>query len=72
MDYSKFKPKSPIVGAARKQVAADMKKKYEAGASIRDLMEESRRSYGFVRGILQESKVTFRPRGGRHRSTAPS
>ncbi|MBK3589504.1 hypothetical protein JHN49_39970, partial [Streptomyces sp. MBT57] len=44
--------------------AADLKKKYDSGASIRALAEETGRSYGFVHRMLSESGVTLRGRGG--------
>jgi hypothetical protein len=54
----------------RDRVAADLVKKYERGASIRALAEQTGRSYGFVHRILTESGVSLRGRGGatRHRS----
>ncbi|ONI71180.1 transcriptional regulator [Actinosynnema sp. ALI-1.44] len=43
---------------------ADLKKKYEKGASIRALAKLTGRSYGFVHRILAESGVQLRARGG--------
>ncbi|MEE1789384.1 helix-turn-helix domain-containing protein, partial [Streptomyces sp. BE308] len=40
------------------------KKKYDSGASIRALAEETGRSYGFVHRMLSESGGTLRGRGG--------
>ncbi|MFD5648221.1 helix-turn-helix domain-containing protein [Streptomyces sp. NPDC127039] len=40
------------------------KTKYEAGASIRALAEETRRPYGGVHGLLAHAGVTCRSRGG--------
>ncbi|MFI7676347.1 helix-turn-helix domain-containing protein [Actinophytocola sp. NPDC049390] len=59
-----------ITGAARDKIAAEMKKKYEKGASIRALAESTGRSYGFVHRVLSESGVTLRSRGGVHRTKA--
>ncbi|KUJ40925.1 transcriptional regulator [Streptomyces rimosus subsp. rimosus] len=46
------------------ELAADLKEKYDSGASIRALAEETGRSYGFVHRVLSESGVTLRGRGG--------
>lgn len=54
-----------ITGAARDKVAADLKKKYGQGKSIRELAEMCGRSYGFVHRLLSESDVKLRGRGGR-------
>ena len=45
-------------------MAGDLKKRYEAGESIRLLAESSGRSYGFVHRILNESGASLRGRGG--------
>lgn len=58
-----------IRGAAREKVAAEFKKKYESGASIRALAEEIGRSYGFVHRMLSDSGVNLRARGGGVRKT---
>ncbi|MDX8056612.1 helix-turn-helix domain-containing protein [Lentzea sp. BCCO 10_0798] len=57
-----------ITGATRDKLAADLKKKYEKGASIRALAESTGRSYGFVHRVLSESGVTLRGRGGATRT----
>ncbi|GAB2673781.1 helix-turn-helix domain-containing protein [Thalassiella azotivora] len=61
-----------IVGDARADLTADLVRRYEAGASIRDLAEETGRSYGFVHRIIKDSGATMRGRGGatRRKSTA--
>lgn len=53
-----------IMGAQRDKLATDLKKKYEKGASIRALAEQTGRSYGFVHGVLSDAGVTLRGRGG--------
>jgi hypothetical protein len=53
-----------VTGAARDKLAADLKKAYESGASIRTLAESTGRSYGFVHGVLTEVGVALRGRGG--------
>jgi len=51
-------------------VAADLKKRYNAGESIRSLAGSTGRSYGFVHRILTETGVTLRGRGGATRSSS--
>ena len=53
-----------ITGTARDKLAADLRKKYDQGQSIRALAESSGRSYGFVHRILTESGTSLRGRGG--------
>ena len=53
-----------ITGGERNKLAADLKKRYETGTSIRDLAADTGRSYGFVHRILGEAGVTLRGRGG--------
>jgi hypothetical protein len=52
-------------GAARDKLAADLKSKFESGASIGALAEETGRSYGFVHRMLSEAGVTLRGRVGK-------
>ncbi len=59
-----LKKGSRVTGPAREKLAADLKRKYESGASIRALAEETGRSYGFVHRMLSEADVTLRGRGG--------
>lgn len=59
-----LKKGSRVTGTAREKLATDLKKKYEAGESIRSLAQETGRSYGFVHRMLSESGVTLRGRGG--------
>ena len=53
-----------ITGPDRDRLSADLKRRYEAGASIRELAADTGRSYGFVHRVLLESGVTLRGRGG--------
>ena len=55
-----------VLGSDRAELQADLKAKYEAGASIRSLAHETGRSYGFVHKVLVESKAALRARGGAH------
>ncbi|MCA0332141.1 MAG: transcriptional regulator [Actinobacteria bacterium] len=59
-----------VQGGERDKLANDLKKKYAAGASIRELAASTGRSYGFVHRILSESGVTLRGRGGATRTKA--
>ncbi|MGZ4616500.1 MAG: helix-turn-helix domain-containing protein, partial [Actinomycetes bacterium] len=52
-------------------LAADLKRRYTSGASIRDLASETGRSYGFVHRMLSESGVALRGRGGATRGKKP-
>ncbi|MFD7555826.1 helix-turn-helix domain-containing protein [Streptomyces sp. NPDC059835] len=56
-------------GAERERLAADLKKKYDAKASIRQLAEEAGLSYGLVHALLGEAGTILRGRGGAHRAT---
>jgi predicted transcriptional regulator len=53
-----------ITGGDRNKLATDLKRRYTGGKSIRDLANETGRSYGFVHRMLTESGVTLRGRGG--------
>jgi hypothetical protein len=53
-----------ISGAQRDKLAADLRRKYEGGQSIRALADSTGRSYGFVHRILSETGVELRGRGG--------
>lgn len=53
-----------VTGDERKSLEASLAKKYQAGASIRELASETGRSYGFVHRILTDSGVQLRGRGG--------
>jgi len=65
-----LKKGSRVTGGDRERLAADLKRKYESGQSIRLLAEGSGRSYGFVHRILSESGATLRGRGGATRRKA--
>ena len=67
-DVADLKKGARITGSTRDKLAADLKKKYEKGASIRALAESTGRSYGFVHRVLSESGVTLRGRGGATRT----
>ena len=53
-----------ITGSAREDLTTEVRKQYENGASIRQLAQETGRSYGFIHRLLVEGDVTLRGRGG--------
>ncbi len=59
-----------VTGGDRSKLASDLRKRYEGGASIRELASDTGRSYGFIHRILSESGTTLRGRGGATRSKA--
>lgn len=59
-----------ITGQRRDSLAADLKSRYEGGASIRSLAQSTGRSYGFIHRILNESGASLRGRGGATRGRA--
>ena len=59
-----------ITGSERSKLAADLKKQYDKGKSIRELADSHGRSYGFVHRVLSESGATLRGRGGATRGRA--
>ena len=59
-----------VTGADRAKLAADLKKRYDSGESIRALAATTGRSYGFVHRILTENGVSLRGRGGATRGRA--
>nr|WP_275404172.1 helix-turn-helix domain-containing protein [Pseudonocardia acidicola] len=67
-DVADLKKGARITGTQRDKLATDLRKKYEKGASIRALAEQTGRSYGFVHRVLSETGVTLRGRGGATRS----
>ncbi len=61
-----------VTGADRTKLASDLKKRYDAGESIRSLAAATGRSYGFVHRILSETGVALRGRGGATRGKSKS
>ena len=53
-----------VTGVAREKLAAQMRKRYEKGATVRELHEETGRSFGAIQLLLAEAGTTMRPRGG--------
>jgi hypothetical protein len=61
---AELKKGSRVTGLERDRLAADLRRQYEAGESIRALASATGRSYGFVHRILSESGSQLRGRGG--------
>jgi transposase len=57
-----------VTGTQRDKLAADLRRKYDGGKSIRTIAQETGRSYGFVHRLLSESGVRLRSRGGATRT----
>ena len=53
-----------ITGKDRNVLGKELKKQYKAGVSIRQLAEDTGRSYGFIHNVLAQNDVAFRSRGG--------
>ena len=61
---------SRITGTQRTELAAELAQRYGAGESIRAIAEATGRSFGFVHGLIKESGVEVRGRGGATRGAA--
>lgn len=71
-DQASFAKGTRVTGESRSRLQEELKRRYEAGASIRTLAQETGRSYGFVHNVLVESHVRLRGRGGPNRRRAPA
>ncbi|WP_433856732.1 helix-turn-helix domain-containing protein [Streptomyces kronopolitis] len=65
---TEYRPR--LRGDDREAMRKTLKKKYDAGASIRELLAEYGLSYGLTRVLLLEAGVTLRSRRG-GRKTRP-
>ena len=63
-------PYQRVTGAARASLGAQLRERYEAGASIRAICEETGYSIGRVRGLLLGAGAEFRRRGSPTRPAA--
>lgn len=64
---------SRITGDQRGSIAAEYVQRYNSGESIRTIADAAGRSFGFVHGLLKESGIELRGRGGATRGAgAPS
>jgi len=55
---------SRITGDQRGSIAAEYVQRYNSGESIRTIADAAGRSFGFVHGLLKESGIELRGRGG--------
>jgi hypothetical protein len=55
--------RSYLTGAERIRVRQQLADRYRAGDTIQGLAASTGRSYGAVRDLLLEARVTLRPRG---------
>ncbi|MEV0263007.1 helix-turn-helix domain-containing protein [Streptomyces sp. NPDC050617] len=63
-------PRKWLVGERAEEFATAVARAYKhRGASIRDIAEESGRSYGAIHRLLSQQKVTLRPSGGGNHSS---
>lgn len=69
---AELKKGSRVTGSERDRLAADLRRKYDSGESIRALASSTGRSYGFVHRMLSESGATLRSRGGATRGKRAS
>ncbi|HEX2299164.1 MAG TPA: helix-turn-helix domain-containing protein [Pseudonocardiaceae bacterium] len=60
-----------ITGPEREQIAVRLRDRYAQGASIRELMAQTGRSYGWTHRLLRESGAVLRGRGGAHPARRP-
>lgn len=67
---SKLPKGSRITGGSRSDLAGTLVERYGRGESIRSIADDIGRSYGFVHGLLAESGVAMRSRGGATRGAA--
>lgn len=63
MDLGTIAPHTRLTGPERQRVSNQLRWAYLDGASIRQLADETGRSYGFVHAILSEAGVPLRARG---------
>ncbi|WP_246869186.1 helix-turn-helix domain-containing protein [Saccharopolyspora sp. ASAGF58] len=61
-----------IAGLTRENLALALKTRYEQGASIRQLREQSGRSFGAVRRLLCEAGAQLRPCGVQRKPERPA
>jgi predicted transcriptional regulator len=58
-----------LTGAARTKTAADLKVRYEAGATVHELAAEVGKSYGAVARLLRQAGAEMRPVGFQPKTT---
>lgn len=60
-----------VTGDDRDALTDVIARKYQDGASIRAIAEESGRAYGTIHRLLVDSGVQLRSRGGNRRAARP-
>ena len=64
------RPRAPYLkGDDRHALAADLKTQYEAGATIRQLADDTGRSYGSIAQLLRLADTEMRPKGVRPKTS---
>ena len=61
---------SRITGEQRQELASRLAARYRDGESIRAIADDTGRSFGFVHGLIKESGIALRTRGGATRGAA--
>jgi transposase len=61
---TEIKKGARLTGEDRARMAERVLAQYSEGHSIREIAQETGRSYGFVHRVLSESDVALRGRGG--------
>ena len=61
---TELKKGSRVTGGDRDKLTSTLRKKYDAGSSIRELAASTGRSYGFIHRLLSASDAPNRGRGG--------
>lgn len=59
-------PHKRLTPEQRSSLGLELKAKYESGATLRELSEQSGRSFGWIHKVLEENGTQMRPRGGNH------
>lgn len=57
-----------VTGETRAALGKALREKYEAGATIRQLNQQTGRSFGSIQRLLADAGATMRPRGGSRKS----
>ena len=55
----------------RDELLLELRSAYEGGASIRNLVASTGKSYGSIHSMLRESGTTLRGRGGPNHTSVP-
>lgn len=69
VSFPELAPNERVTGSRRADLGAAVRARYEDGASIRTICDETGYSIGRVRGLLRDAGAVFRGRGARPRHT---